>query len=46
MVEPFPGCYEGGQEVPLIVPGLPAIAYLKDGGRHGGAISRPVLPRR
>ena len=42
MVEPFPGCYEGGQEVPADRPGPPPSAHLKAWGRNGGANSRPI----
>ena len=42
MVEPFPGCYEGGQKVPPDRPGPPPTAISKHGGRNGGANSRPL----
>jgi len=36
MVEPFPGCYEGGQEVPADRPGPPPSAHLKAWGARRG----------
>jgi hypothetical protein len=42
MVEPYPGSYEGGQEVPADRPGPPPSAHLKARGRNGGANSRPL----
>jgi hypothetical protein len=36
MVEPFPGCYEGGQEVPADRPRPPPLAHLKAWGARRG----------
>jgi len=38
MVEPFPGCYEGGREVPADRPGPPPSAQLKAWGAQRGRI--------